>query len=38
VLDGEANAQALAFDSKHHVEAVQRFLEKQPAAFQWPKE
>jgi len=37
VLDSEANAQALAFDSRHHSDAVQRFLDKQPALFQWPK-
>lgn len=38
VLDSEANAQALAFDTPQHEDAVQRFLDKQPAKFQWPKE
>jgi 2-(1,2-epoxy-1,2-dihydrophenyl)acetyl-CoA isomerase len=32
----EANAQALAFGTAAHREAVTRFLDKQPAAFQWP--
>ena len=37
-LDAEANAQALAFGSPQHQEAVRRFLDKQPAHFQWPQE
>lgn len=36
VLDAEANAQALAFDSRPHLDAVQRFLDKQPALFRFP--
>ncbi|MDE2565433.1 MAG: enoyl-CoA hydratase/isomerase family protein [Burkholderiales bacterium] len=32
----EADAQALAFQSAEHRAAVQRFLDKQPAAFHWP--
>ncbi|MDE2080474.1 MAG: enoyl-CoA hydratase/isomerase family protein [Burkholderiales bacterium] len=32
----EADAQALAFQSPEHRSAVERFLAKQPAAFQWP--
>lgn len=32
----EANAQALAFGTTAHREAVARFLEKKPATFQWP--
>jgi 2-(1,2-epoxy-1,2-dihydrophenyl)acetyl-CoA isomerase len=35
-LDGEANAQALAFGSGYTKDAVQRFLSKQAPAFQWP--
>jgi 2-(1,2-epoxy-1,2-dihydrophenyl)acetyl-CoA isomerase len=35
-LDSEANGQALAFGSAEHREAVHRFLDKQPLAFQWP--
>jgi 2-(1,2-epoxy-1,2-dihydrophenyl)acetyl-CoA isomerase len=37
-LDGEANAQALAFGSGYTKEAVQRFLGKRAPAFTWPKE
>ncbi len=37
LLDGEANAQALAFGSAYTQDAVRRFIGKQPAAFQWPK-
>jgi 2-(1,2-epoxy-1,2-dihydrophenyl)acetyl-CoA isomerase len=37
-LDGEANAQALAFGSSYTQDAVRRFLDKQAPAFQWPKE
>lgn len=36
-LDNEANAQALAFGTQQHQDAVRRFLDKQPPAFQWPK-
>jgi len=36
LLDAEANAQALAFGTPEHREAVNRFLDKQPLAFQWP--
>ena len=35
-LESEANAQALCFCTDEHREAVRRFLDKQPAAFQWP--
>jgi len=35
-LANEADHQALCFQSAYHGEAVQRFLDKQPAAFQWP--
>jgi 2-(1,2-epoxy-1,2-dihydrophenyl)acetyl-CoA isomerase len=38
LLEAEANAQALALGSVYHRGAVQRFLAKQPPAFQWPKE
>lgn len=38
VLDAEANAQALAFGSRYTQDAMQRFLDKQAPAFQWPKE
>lgn len=37
LLDGEANAQALAFGSAYTQDAVGRFLNKQAPAFQWPK-
>ena len=32
----EADAQALCFNSAPHKAAVARFLDKQPALFQWP--
>jgi 2-(1,2-epoxy-1,2-dihydrophenyl)acetyl-CoA isomerase len=32
----EADAQALCFGSAPHKAAVARFLDKQPALFQWP--
>jgi len=35
-FEAEANAQALCFQTTPHREAVQRFLDKQPLAFQWP--
>ena len=35
-LEDEANAQALCFQTTPHREAVQRFFDKQPLAFQWP--
>jgi 2-(1,2-epoxy-1,2-dihydrophenyl)acetyl-CoA isomerase len=35
-LENEANAQALCFQTTPHREAVQRFFDKQPLAFQWP--
>ncbi|MCC6250095.1 MAG: enoyl-CoA hydratase/isomerase family protein [Rubrivivax sp.] len=35
-FEAEANAQALALASAPHREAVERFLGKQPLAFQWP--
>jgi 2-(1,2-epoxy-1,2-dihydrophenyl)acetyl-CoA isomerase len=35
-LEDEANAQALCFQTTSHREAVQRFFDKQPLAFQWP--
>lgn len=37
-LDGEANAQALAFGSDYTQDAVRRFIDKQAPAFKWPKE
>jgi 2-(1,2-epoxy-1,2-dihydrophenyl)acetyl-CoA isomerase len=37
LLAVEADSQALAFGSDYHAQAVQRFLDKQPASFQWPK-
>jgi 2-(1,2-epoxy-1,2-dihydrophenyl)acetyl-CoA isomerase len=36
MLDIEADAQALCFGSAPHKAAVARFLDKQPALFQWP--
>ena len=36
MLDIEADAQALCFGSTPHKTAVARFLDKQPALFQWP--
>ena len=35
-LSTEADHQALCFMSAYHREAVDRFLDKQPAAFSWP--
>jgi 2-(1,2-epoxy-1,2-dihydrophenyl)acetyl-CoA isomerase len=35
-LELEANAQALAMGTQEHRDAVQAFLAKQPARFQWP--
>ena len=37
LLEIEANAQAVASGTTQHREAVARFLDKQPARFQWPK-
>lgn len=36
-FEAEANAQALCFQTSPHREAVQRFLDKQPLAFEWPQ-
>jgi 2-(1,2-epoxy-1,2-dihydrophenyl)acetyl-CoA isomerase len=36
LLAHEADQQALCFETEAHRAAVQRFLDKQPAAFQWP--
>ena len=36
LLEIEANAQAVAFGTPQHRDAVARFLDKQPARFQWP--
>ena len=36
MLEIEADAQALCFGSTPHKAAVARFLDKQPALFQWP--
>jgi len=36
MLEVEADAQALCFGSAPHKAAVARFLDKQPALFQWP--
>lgn len=36
MLELEASAQALCFGSTPHQTAVARFLDKQPALFQWP--
>ena len=35
-LNNEADHQAMCFQSQDHAQAVQRFLDKQPARFQWP--
>jgi len=35
-FEAEANAQALCFQTTPHRQAVQRFFDKQPPAFQWP--
>ena len=37
MIDIESSAQGIARTSQWHAEAVQKFLNKQPAAFQWPK-
>ncbi len=36
LLEMESNAQAVAAGTPAHKEAVQRFLDKRPPAFQWP--
>ena len=36
LLEQEANAQALAMGSAEHRTAVNRFINKEPALFQWP--
>jgi len=36
MMDIEATAQAVARTTTWHSDAVQRFLNKQPSAFQWP--
>lgn len=36
LLEIEANAQAVAFGTAQHRDAVSRFLSKQPAQFKWP--
>jgi 2-(1,2-epoxy-1,2-dihydrophenyl)acetyl-CoA isomerase len=36
MMDIESDAQAVARTSQWHAEAVQRFLNKSPSAFQWP--
>lgn len=36
MMDIEADAQGIARTSQWHIDAVQRFLNKQPSAFQWP--
>jgi 2-(1,2-epoxy-1,2-dihydrophenyl)acetyl-CoA isomerase len=35
-FEAEANGQALCFQTTPHREAVQRFFDKEPPAFQWP--
>lgn len=35
-FEAEANGQALCFQTTPHREAVRRFFDKQPLAFQWP--
>lgn len=35
-FEAEANGQVLCFQTPEHRAAVQRFFDKQPAAFQWP--
>jgi len=37
MMDIESASQGVARTSDWHTAAVQRFLNKQPAAFQWPK-
>jgi len=36
LLAQEANDQAMCFETPYQAEAVRRFLDKQPAMFQWP--
>lgn len=36
-FEAEANAQALCFQTAAHRDAVRRFLDKQPLAFEWPQ-
>jgi hypothetical protein len=36
LLDAEANAQAVAFGSDYFKNAVDRFMKREPACFQWP--
>ncbi|WP_088278909.1 enoyl-CoA hydratase/isomerase family protein [Ideonella sp. A 288] len=36
LLSTEANDQAMCFETPYQAEAVQRFLNKRPAMFQWP--
>ena len=37
MMDIEADGQAVARTSQWHTDAVQRFLNKEPSAFKWPK-
>src|SRR5436309_11945858 len=37
MLDLEATGQGVARNTEYHREAIGRFLDKQPARFQWPK-
>jgi 2-(1,2-epoxy-1,2-dihydrophenyl)acetyl-CoA isomerase len=37
MLELEASGQAVALSSAYHREAVQRFMKKEPAKFQWPE-
>jgi 2-(1,2-epoxy-1,2-dihydrophenyl)acetyl-CoA isomerase len=37
-FEAEANAQALCFQTAAHRDAVRRFLDKQPLAFEWPQD
>lgn len=36
ITEAEAQNQAICFASDYHADAVQRFLEKKPARFNWP--
>lgn len=38
VLEAEANGQALCLETGYHREAIDRFLNKQPARLAWPRE
>ena len=38
MIDLESAAQTVARTSAWHTDAVKRFLNKQPSAFQWPKD